>query len=62
MISNLEIPALCDAMFFLLAVTTVVEEALRSLPEEGWMTRYRRAKLARLMKEDVWEPIDAEEP
>ena len=49
-------------MGFLLAVRTNVEEALRSLPEERWMTRYRRSKLTRLMKEDVWEPIDAEEP
>ena len=46
---------------FLLAIKTDVEEALRSLHEAGWMTRYRRAKLARLMKEDVGEPMDAED-
>ena len=62
MISNLEVQALYEAMGFLLAIKTDVEEALRSLPEEVWMTIHRRSKLQRLMKDDVWEPIDAEEP
>ena len=62
MINNLELQALCDAKGFLLAVKADAGAALANLPEERWMTRYRRAKLARLMKEDVWEPTDAEEP
>ena len=62
MINNLELQALCDAKGFLLAVKADAGTALENLPEERWMTRYRRAKLARLMKEDVWEPIHAEEP